>query len=147
TQAQIPVIEASIRQTIYQLSLLLGLEPGALVQELTPAKSLPALPMEIPGGLPSDLLQRRPDIRRAEEQLHAATARIGVAVADLFPRFSLTGSVGVQGNKPKSLGNWDNRYWSFGPGVSWNIFDAGRIRNNIEVQKAVREEFLAAYQQ
>jgi multidrug efflux system outer membrane protein len=146
TLSQIPLLESAAQQQIYNIALLLGLEPAALVKELVMEAPIPTTPPMIPIGLPSDLLRRRPDIRRAEEQLHSATARIGVATADLFPTFSLTGNIGVQGNSAKSLGNWDNRYWSVGPGVTWNIFDAGRIRSNIEVQKAVRTEFLAAYQ-
>ena len=146
TQSQIPLLEASAMQSIYNLSVLLGLEPGTLVTELSDIAPIPTTPPEVPVGLPSELLRRRPDIRRAEAQLHAATARIGVATADLFPRFSLTGSLGLQGSQLKSLGNWSNRFWSIGPDVSWPIFDAGRIRANIEVQNAIEEQALVNYQ-
>jgi len=97
-------------------------------------------------SVPSDLLQRRPDIRRAEAQIHAATARIGVATADLFPKISLSGSRGFQDNQLKSLTGWSNRFWSLGSSVSWPVFDAGRIGSNIELQKAIREQSLIAYQ-
>ncbi len=98
-------------------------------------------------GLPSDLIRRRPDIRRAEAQLHAATARIGVATADLFPKFSLTGSFGYLSSDLNSLANWNSHFYSYGPSVSWPIFTAGRIRWNIELQKAFAEQDLAAYEQ
>jgi NodT family efflux transporter outer membrane factor (OMF) lipoprotein len=144
-ESRIPLLEASVRQVIYSLSVLLGREPAALLNELTIEAPIPTTPPAVPIGLPSDLLRRRPDIRRAEAQLHAATARVGVATADLFPRFSLTGSLGTSGSRPKDLGNFDNRFWSIGPSVSWPIFDAGKIRANIGVQNAIQEQALIGY--
>ncbi len=145
TASAIPVLQGMARQTIYSLSVLLGQQPQTLLSELDADAPIPVVPASIPIGLPSDLLRRRPDIRRAEAQLHSATARIGVATADLFPRFSLTGSLGVQGNKGSSLTNWSNRYWSVGPSVSWPLFDAGKIRANIRVQDALQEQALLTY--
>jgi NodT family efflux transporter outer membrane factor (OMF) lipoprotein len=145
TAAQIPLLQAAARQTIYSLGVLLGQQPQALLGELDQTEAIPRVPAAIPVGLPSDLLRRRPDIRRAEAQLHAATARIGVATADQFPRFSLTGSLGVEGDKASSLTNWSNRFWSVGPSVSWPLFDAGKIRANIRVQNAIQEQALLAY--
>ena len=101
----------------------------------------------MPVGLPSDLLQRRPDVQQAERQLAAATARVGAATADLFPKFSLTGDVGLQSI---SAGDWitaGSRFWTAGPTVQWRIFDAGRIRANIRVQNARVEQALAGYEQ
>ena len=95
TESTIPLFESSARAAIYSLGVLLGREPAALEKDLAKAAPIPPTPPEIPVGLPSELLRRRPDIRRAEAQIHAATARIGVATADLFPRFFLTGSFGV----------------------------------------------------
>ena len=97
--------------------------------------------------MPSELLRRRPDIRRAEAQIHAATARIGVATADLFPRFSLTGSFNLESDRIKALGNWGNSVWAFGPSVNWPLFAGGRIRANIEVQNALEQQALLAYRQ
>jgi outer membrane protein TolC len=97
-------------------------------------------------GLPSDILRRRPDIRRAEAQIHSATARIGVAVADLFPKFSLTGTFGSSGNKISLLGGSQGLFWSYGPSVSWSVFDAGRIRWNIKLQQAIEEQALLTYE-
>ncbi len=145
TASQVPVLESSARQTIYALSVLLALEPGALVQELAPTAEIPAAPPDVPVGLPSDLLRRRPDIRRAEAQIHAATARIGVATADLFPKFTLTGSLGFESDKLALLNHFSQRFWSFGPAMSWPIFDAGRIHSNIEVQRALREQSFLGY--
>jgi multidrug efflux system outer membrane protein len=145
TSSQIPVLESAERATIYSLGVLLGREPASLVQELSPATPVPPVPPEIPVGLPSDLLRRRPDIRRAEAQVHAATARIGVATADLFPKFSLTGSMGVLSTDLSSLANWSSRVWSMGPSVTWPIFTAGRIRSNIQVQNELQEQALLTY--
>ncbi len=146
TEAQIPLLEAGARDAIYTLGVLLGEEPGALVTELTPAAAIPPTPPAIPVGLPSDLLRRRPDISRAEAQLHAATARIGVAKADLFPKFKLTGTFGLSSNAFSSVTDWSSRFWSLGPTVSWPIFAGGKIVANIELQNAKQEEALAAYQ-
>ena len=146
TRSQIPVLESSARAAIYNLSILLGGEPAALLKELDTEGPIPPTPPEVPVGLPSDLLRRRPDIRRVEAQIHAATARIGVATADLFPKFSLTGSFGYSGNTASSLTHWEHRFWAFGPTVNWSIFDAGAIRWNIEVQNALQEQTLLTYQ-
>ena len=97
--------------------------------------------------LPRELLRRRPDIRRAEAQLHAATARIGVATADLFPKFNLTGSFGVSSSDLTKLGNLANsKFWSFGPSVTWPVFAGGRLWWNVKVQDALAEQALLAYQ-
>ncbi|HSI33406.1 MAG TPA: efflux transporter outer membrane subunit [Tepidisphaeraceae bacterium] len=145
TESTIPTFEASARQSIYAIAVLLGLEPGALVEELTVVSPVPVTPPEVPVGLPSDLLRRRPDIRRAEAEAHVATARIGVATADLFPRFSLSGAFSLSASQLSGLGNWANRSWSVGPTVTWPIFEGGRIRSNIEVQNAAQEQTLIAY--
>jgi outer membrane protein, multidrug efflux system len=147
TEAQIPLLEASARSAIYSLGVLLGQPPAALAQELSKKSPIPPNPPEVPVGLPSELVRRRPDIRRAEAQVHAATARIGVATADLFPRFFLTGSFGFSSSDLSRLGNLaTSKFWSFSPGVSWPIFAGGRIRANIEVQNALQEQALLTYQ-
>jgi NodT family efflux transporter outer membrane factor (OMF) lipoprotein len=146
TASQIPRLEAAAQQTIYNLSVLLGLEPSALLKELSPTNSIPFAPPQVPIGLPSELLRRRPDIRRAEAAIHSTTARIGVATADLYPKFSLTGSVNFQNNTLNGLINSNNRFWTAGPAVDWQIFSAGRVRSNIELQKALQQESMFAYQ-
>ncbi|MFA7381875.1 MAG: efflux transporter outer membrane subunit [Desulfurivibrionaceae bacterium] len=147
TAGQIPLLEAQIRQTIYSLGLLLGGEPATLLAELTPDAPLPAALAEVPPGLPSELLLRRPDIRRAEAQIHAATARIGVAKADLFPRFTIAGGLGLQNATLSSTLNRASTAWSIGPSLNWPLFDMGRSRANLELKKAVQEEELLAYEQ
>jgi len=147
TASQIPLLEAAARQSVYNLSVLLGREPGALVEELSPASPVPPAPPSVPVGVPSDLLRRRPDIRAAEANIHADTARIGVATADLFPKFTLNGSIGFSAS---DLGSWFNpagRSWSVGPAVSWNLFNTGRTQSNIELQEAFQEESFIAYRQ
>jgi NodT family efflux transporter outer membrane factor (OMF) lipoprotein len=146
TSSQIPLLETAAQKAIYGLSVLLALDPSALVKELSPVAPIPANPPEIPMVLPSELLLRRPDVRRAEAQIHSATARIGAATADLFPKFNLVGSTGFQGDKTSNWIKRSNRVWSVSPSVSWNVFDAGRIRSNIELQKAIQQETLLAYQ-
>jgi NodT family efflux transporter outer membrane factor (OMF) lipoprotein len=147
TRAQAPRFESGFRAAVYQLSLLLGRPPGALLDELTNAAPIPAAPPDVPLGLPADLVLRRPDVQRAERRLAAATALVGAATADLFPKFSLTGTVGLQSI---SAGDWfsgGSRFWSAGPTVQWRIFEAGRIRANIRVQNARAARALAAYEQ
>jgi NodT family efflux transporter outer membrane factor (OMF) lipoprotein len=147
TASQIPALEASAIQTIYNLSVLLGLEPTALLKELSPTSAIPPAPPVLPSELPSDLLRRRPDIRRAEARLHASTARIGVATADLFPKFNLTGSAGYRTSASfDGMINSQNSFWSVGPSVSWQIFNAGSVRANIEVQKLLTEQAGLTYQ-
>jgi NodT family efflux transporter outer membrane factor (OMF) lipoprotein len=147
TASLIPLLESSARQAIYSLGILLGREPAALLEELTPAAAIPAAPPEVPAGLPADILRRRPDIRRAEAQIHSATARIGVATADLFPKFALSGSIGYRSNQFSSWVDWVNRFWSLGPSASWQVFASGAVRSNIELQEALQEQTLFAYQQ
>jgi NodT family efflux transporter outer membrane factor (OMF) lipoprotein len=147
TAAQIPLFESSARQDILSLGVLLGQDPAALVKELGPAAEIPATPPEVPIALPSELLRRRPDIRRAEAQIHASTAQVGVATAAMFPQFNLTGTLGFSSNQLETLLNWNNRSWSFGPSATWTLFDGGRIVSNIEVQKALDEQARLTYQQ
>jgi NodT family efflux transporter outer membrane factor (OMF) lipoprotein len=127
--------------------VLLGEDPNSLLAELTTISPIPAVPPEIPIGLPSQLLRRRPDVRRAERQLAAATARIGQAQADLLPKFSITAALGFDATRPKALFDWTSRYWSLSPGVSWPIFDSGRIRFNIQVKNEQQAQASAEYQQ
>jgi multidrug efflux system outer membrane protein len=126
---------------------LLGEDPDALSQELSAAGAMPPVPAQIPLGVPAELLRRRPDIRRAERQLAAATARIGEATADLYPKFNITGELGIDSSKINTLVEWNSRYFGINPGVSWDIFDAGKIRSNINVQKELTRQAALNYQQ
>jgi NodT family efflux transporter outer membrane factor (OMF) lipoprotein len=106
-----------------------------------------AEPPRVPVGLPSKLLRRRPDIRRAERELAAATARIGVATADLFPRFFLTGAMGLQSAELSNFVRSGSGFWSIGPTVTWPLFAGGRIRSNIEVYGARQEQAMVFFEQ
>jgi NodT family efflux transporter outer membrane factor (OMF) lipoprotein len=147
TQSQIPAFQTLAQQAIHRLSVLTGKAPAALQAELDPMKPVPVPPSDIPAGVPSELLRRRPDIRRAERQLAAATARVGVATADLFPRFTLTGQLGVESNKFTNLGDGDSTFWSIGPGVRFPIFNRGRLKSAVAVENARTDQAAAQYEQ
>ncbi len=146
TYSQLPVLETSFRQAIHRISLLVGELPDATLAELAQEAPAPVTPLEIPLGLPSDLVRHRPDIRRSERLLAAATARIGVATADLFPRFSLTGAFGSESHDLRRFLDARSLFWAVGPSVSWPILDGGRIRANIEAQGADQQRALAEYE-
>ena len=146
TRATVPTLETSLQASIHRLGVLLGQPPEALQTELSTVAPIPAAPPEVPIGLPSQLLLRRPDVAQAERRLASATANIGVAKADLFPKFYLTGVVGLESVSASDWFDAGSRFWSAGPTVQWNIFDAGRIRANIKVQNARQEEALGDYE-
>lgn len=146
TAAQIPVLQSGLKQAAYRLDVLLGAQPGTLSAELAKELPVPALPPQAHVGLPVDLLRRRPDIRRAERQLAAATAQIGAATADLYPKFSLTGAIGLQSVSASDWFSAPSRFWSIGPTITWPVFDAGKIRANIEIRNAQQEQALRLYE-
>jgi multidrug efflux system outer membrane protein len=146
-EAPLALSEAAARVEVHRLGVLLGVQPGDLAAELETEAPIPAPPERILVGLPSELLERRPDVRRAERQLAAATARIGAAVADRYPRFSLTGAFGLQSASSADFADAASRAWSLGPSVRWPVFSGGRITANIEVQDARAEQALVAYRQ
>jgi len=147
TEAEVPSLKTGFDQSVHHLAILLGQPPGALMDEMSIEKPIPLTPPAVPVGLPSDLLQRRPDVQRSERELAATTARIGAAEADLFPKFSLTGFAGVESISTGNLFDFASRYWSAGPTVQWELFQAGSIRANVRVQNARQEQALDAYQQ
>ena len=147
TEAQVPSLETGFDQSVHHLAVLLGQAPGALQDEMSVEKPIPLTPPTVPVGLPSDLLQRRPDVQRSERELAAATARIGAAKADLFPKFSLTGFAGLESISTANFFNYASRYWSAGPTVQWELFQAGSIRANVRVQNARQEQALDTYEQ
>ena len=146
TAANLPRLEQTEAQTINAISLLIGAPPGALSAELSPVNPIPPVPPKVPVGLPSELTRRRPDIRQAEAQLHAATADIGQAEADFFPRITLSGSLALQSVQFKDLGNWGARTYSFGPSLTIPIFEGGRLRRTLELRKAQQQEAAVNYQ-
>jgi len=146
TASQLPPLESSLKRSAYSLDVLLGLEPGALWGELSNGAPIPKLPPEVLVGLPSELLRRRPDIRRAERQLAAATAQVGAATADLFPKFSLTGVFNLQSVSASDWFTGRSRFYNVGPTIRWPLFEAGRIRANVKVRNAQQEQALRQYE-
>jgi len=145
-RSQAPIIETSIQSSIHRLGVLLAQSPDALNTELSATAAIPAPPPQVPVGLPSDLLLRRPDVLRAERLLAAETARIGQVKAELFPKFSLTGSVGAISISASDFFLPGSRTWSIGPTVQWRIFDAGRVLANLSAQTEAQDQALLNYQ-
>ena len=146
TLASIPPLRASIATTTYRLSVLTGRLPDALSTTLAAPQPLPALPQLNAIGSPDALLRRRPDVRSVERSLAAATARVGIAVGDLFPRVTFFGSVGYNSARVGNLGDAGTDTYSYGPSISWAAFDLGRVRARIDIQKAQTQAVLAAYE-
>jgi len=147
TLGTIGPLDAAVAVSIHRLSVLIGREPGALRAELTPSKDLPPLPGMAAVGNPSDMLRRRPDIRVAERQLAGATARIGIAVADIFPRVTFTGNLGSVSSTYDGLGDSGNDAWTVAPGISWAFLDLGRVKARINASRARSEGALLQYEQ
>ncbi|MDX2510666.1 MAG: efflux transporter outer membrane subunit [Desulfobacterales bacterium] len=159
TKATIPRIQIGLRQGRNGLAILLGMLPGKLETILTSSKPIPTTPAEAKVGIPSELLRRRPDIRLAERQLASQSALIGVAKADLYPHFTLFGSIGLQstnadvtsagypgGSSFSDLWASDSVYFMGGPAISWNIFNYGRVKNRVRVQDARFQQLVVNYQ-
>jgi len=147
TLAAIPQLESQLKTEMHSLSLLVGAEPAHLYATLEPEKALPLAPDTLPISFPAELLDRRPDILRAEATLHRATASMGSAQADYYPQFSLSGLLSLDGNRFDSLGFWENRIWNLGASVFYPLIDGGRIRASISARSAEEEEALAAYEE
>lgn len=146
TRSQIPTLRAGLEEALNRLAILLGQPPGAVHDELEVRQPIPVTPLTVAVGIPADVLRRRPDIRAAERKLAAQTARVGVATADLYPKFTLNGSIGLESLDLEDFFTTASRSWNVGPSFSWNIFDASAIRQNIEVQSAMQEQALIQYE-
>jgi multidrug efflux system outer membrane protein len=146
SESQLPLLRRQQAESIHRIALLLVQQPEALTEELSRMAPIPVPPPEIAIGVPAELLRRRPDIRRAERELAAATARVGQATADLYPRFSLTGNFAMISADTKDLFDWRSRSFGVGPSVSWPIFDAGRLRRAVDIRTAQQEEAMAEYE-
>lgn len=153
-RAQLALVSASISEhtqhrnaLMNALALLLGEEPRALDASLRHAMPLPSLPASVPVGVPSELARRRPDILRAEAQLHAATASIGVAKADFYPRIGLKGRVGVEAFERSDLSSWDSRFFSVGPTIYLPIFQGGQLVQRLALNEARQKTAALVYRQ
>lgn len=151
TQASIPALEVELQKSLHALSVLLGAPPGNLQLESLINQSIPVAPLDVAVGIPAELLRRRPDIKRAELQAAAQSARIGIAEAELYPHFTLTGSIGLRSSDTfdshlSDLFHSDSIETFVGPSLTWNIFNYGRIKNNVRVQDARLQQLIVAYQ-
>ncbi len=147
TAATIPSLQIQIKQDIHAIGILLGLDPMALAAELGRDRPIPVVPSEVPVGLPSELLRRRPDVRQAERLLAEDTANVGIAVAQLFPKFSLTGSIGQESTRFGLIARDASTIWSFGPTVDWQILSYTQLQSQIRVTNAEQAQALYAYRQ
>jgi len=145
-QGLLPILHIGRRAAIHRLGVLIGLAPDALLDKLALPGEVPVPTMPVASGLPSELLSRRPDIRRAERELAAAVARVGVATADLYPRFTLLGTAGLASQHAGDLFEAQSRIWSIGPGVQWNLFDAGRRRASVRAANARAAQAMTRYE-
>jgi multidrug efflux system outer membrane protein len=147
TLASIPSLEAEVQRAIHRLSVLCGLPPTTLADDLIARQAFPKTPKELGLSEPGELLRNRPDVRAAERLLAAATARTGVEIAELFPRVTLNGSVALQADSFAGLTSPGAAAYSFGPHISWAAFDLGRVRQHIKAAGARAEQSLAIYEQ
>jgi multidrug efflux system outer membrane protein len=147
TLATIGPLQAQVARSIHRLAVLTGREPNALNDLLTPPRELPELPQIMAVGDPAGLLRRRPDIRVAERSLAASTARVGVAIGDLFPKVTFTGNFNYAATEPGYLGQASTRGYVVGPAISWAAFDLGRVRAQIAGSRARADVQLAGYEQ
>jgi NodT family efflux transporter outer membrane factor (OMF) lipoprotein len=147
TQAAIIPLLTSVSQQEHALATLMGLTPNELAAELDNDARLPVVPAMVSIGLPTDLLRRRPDIRRAERQIASANAMIGVAVADYYPKFSLTGDFGLDATKFEKVFNWESRYFLLDPSISWKLFNFGQTAAQVDQQKAKYQQAVLTYQE
>ncbi len=143
--AQIPTLTAQRDAFINQLGLLLGVTPEVLPAELVTLAPVPLTPPEVPTGLPSDLLRRRPDVREAEANLHQATAEVGVAVAQFFPDINLSASVSLQALQFKNLNGLEALNYAFGPNITLPIFEGGQLHGQLKLRKAQQQEAAISY--
>lgn len=136
TNALLPQYDQRIAQQINAINLLMGSPPGALDAELGPRAAIPLVPPAAPVGLPSELARRRPDIREAEARLHGATAEVGQAAADFYPKVTIDAGFGFQSLSFRDLGFWNARAWNVGPSITLPIFQGGRLSGQLEMKKA-----------
>jgi multidrug efflux system outer membrane protein len=146
TRSQIPNLRTGLEEAQNRLAVLVGEQPGAVHAELAERQPIPVTPLKVAVGVPADVLRRRPDVRQAERELAAQTARVGVATADLYPKFALNGSIGLEALSWGNLFSPTANSFSGGPRITWPIFDAGAIHQNIEVQSALQEQALVQYE-
>lgn len=147
TEARLPQLRLALEQTIHRLGVLLGEGSQHVRALLESTAPIPAPPAAALVSFPADVVRQRPDIRRAERTLAAQTARIGVAAADLYPRFALFGNLGLESIEGGDFFDAGSRAWSLGPSFRWSLLSGGRVRGNIAAEKARTEQALRFYEQ
>ena len=145
TEAGIPLLESQLNAALNRVAVLLGENPGSVHDELLGRTDIPRPAEEVVAGIPADVVRQRPDIRRAERDLAAQTARIGVATADLYPRFSLTGLLGLDSGDIGDLFDGDSVTWNVGLPLIANLFDGGRRRGRVQVEEARTDQLFSIY--
>ncbi len=146
TRATIPSLRAGLAQAQHAIALLAGLAPGTLKPLLSPLQAIPATPVSVAVGLPADLLRQRPDVRRSERKLAAQTAQIGVATAARYPNFNLSGYIGLEALAYTNLYSASAKAFQMAANSALTLFDAGRLRRNVDIQSALQEQALALYE-
>jgi len=144
-EAQAAPVAAQVEAAQYTLATLLGVYPEDMVRELAPRTMVPAVPGAVATGLPVELLRRRPDIQQAERELAAATARIGVATADLFPSIAISGSIGFQRQQAPGLPTIGQHIYSYGAGAAWPLLDFGQLDAQVEIADLQTRALLVNY--
>jgi len=147
TLSTVPSIESAIELTLHRLAVLIGQPPTVLVATLSAPTPLPAGFPPLAVGEPAELLRRRPDVRSVERLLASTTAQVGIVTADLFPRVTIHGSIGLEAGSISALGDSGSDTWAFGPRITWAAFDIGRVRARIQAADARTEAALARYEQ
>jgi len=146
TRAQIPSLHASLEASMNALAILLGQTPGTLTEALAETMPIPEVPRRLLVGVPADAVRNRPDVRKAERELAAQTARVGVATAELYPKLTLTGSLGAMALSSGDLFTAGTRFYTYGPTISFPVFRAGSLRAAVKVQSALQEQALYSYE-
>jgi len=146
TRSKIPTLRTGLEEAMNRIAVLLGEQPGKVHGELTNQEPIPVAPENVAVGVPADVMRRRPDVRKAERDLASQTAKVGVATADLYPKFKISGTIGLEALSAGNLFTSGSRTYSFGPSITIPLFAGGSIRQNIEIQSAVQEQYLIAYE-
>lgn len=145
-RSKVPALQTGLDAALNRIAVLLGQRPGEFHAMLGSPSPIPVPSTDLAVGVPADTLRNRPDIRMAEQEVALRTAQTGVAVADLYPKFTLLGTIGLESLSAKDFLTAPTRTWSLGPSISWKIFDAGAVRQQIEVRSALQEQALIQYQ-
>ncbi|MGV8058106.1 MAG: efflux transporter outer membrane subunit [Smithellaceae bacterium] len=146
TRSKIPTLRTGLEEAMNRIAVLLGEQPGKVHGELINQEPIPVAPENVVVGVPADIMRRRPDVRKAERNLASQTAKVGVATADLYPKFKISGTIGLEALSGSNLFLSGSRTYGFGPSITIPIFAGGSIRQNIEIQSAVQEQYLIAYE-